>query len=298
MTQAVTTALPPVRSGGGLRLVALTVASLTVWSLSLLLLGTSVSPDFAQSGGDAWDVRVASGLLGLLLAALPALVVAVPAHRRARRMVAAVLAGTAGAPRPTLPPFATWGGPEKMFRRLRWTAYTWVSLPLVLLEGAAVTFGLFLGEPGAGLAFAILGLIPLFFLVATLRLPHRLRTCVGEGLADGQVLALRVDSRVDQKLVLNNAFQSWFDAVLPDGQRLVLRTPRHFTWCSDARGVVESPDLVMVIGKDGHQGVLLVPGRPEDAVWLLGPVPQVRVPASVRRAFAEDLLSRPRTTSA
>lgn len=297
MTQAESTALPPVRSGGGLRLVALTVASLIVWSLALVFLGTSVSPDLAQSSGHAWSIKVALGLLGLLMAALPGLVVGVPAQRRARRMVAAVLASSQGAPCPALPPVRTWGGPEQMFRRLRWTCYTWVSLPLVLLEGSAVAFGLFLGEPGAGLAFAVLGLIPLFFLVVSITLPRRLRTCVEEGLAAGQVLALRIDSRIDQKLVLNDAFQSWFDAVLPDGQRLVLRTPRHFAWCSDARGVVESPDLVMVIGKDGHQGVLLVPGRPDDAVWLLGPVPQIRVPASVQRAFAGDLLSHPGTTS-
>lgn len=297
MTQAVTTTLPPVRSGGGLRRLVVAVASLAVWSLALLFLGSTVSPDLAQPTNDAWTLRVPLLLVGLLLVAAPVLVVALPTQRRMRRMVAAVLGTSQGAPRPVLPAVATWGGPEKMFRRMRWTSYTWVSLPLLLLDGSAVAFGLFLGEPGAGLAFGVLGLIPLFFLVLTLTLPRRLWAGVEAGLAAGQVVPLRIDSRIDQKLVLNDAFQSWFDAVLPDGQRLVLRTPRHFTWCSDARGVVESPDLVMVIGKDGHHGVVLAPGRPDDAVWLLGPVPQVRVPSSVQRAFAGDLVRRPGTTS-
>lgn len=297
MTQVVTTTLPPVRSGGGLRRLVVAVASLAVWSLALLFLGSTVSPDFTQPTNNAWTVRVPLGLVGLLLVAMPGLVVALPTQRRMRRMVAAVLGTSQGAPAPVLPAVVTWAGPEKMFRRMRWTSYTWVSLPLLLLEGSAVAFGLFLGEPGAGLAFGALGLIPLFFLVVTFTLPRRVKAGVEAGLAAGQVVPVRIDSRIDQKLVLNDAFQSWFDAVLPDGQRVVLRTPRHFTWCSDARGVVESPDLVMVIGKDGHHGVVLVPGRPDDAVWLLGPVPQVRVPSSVQRAFAGDLVRRPGTTS-
>ena len=297
MTQVVTTTLPPVRSGGGLRRLVVAVASLAVWSLALLFLGSTVSPDFTQPTNNAWTVRVPLGLVGLLLVAMPGLVVALPTQRRMRRMVAAVLGTSQGAPAPVLPAVVTWAGPEKMFRRMRWTSYTWVSLPLLLLEGSAVAFGLFLGEPGAGLAFGALGLIPLFFLVVTFTLPRRVKAGVEAGLAAGQVVPVRIDSRIDQKLVLNDAFQSWFDAVLPDGQRVVLRTPRHFTWCSDARGVVESPDLVMVIGKDGHHGVVLVPGRPDDAVWLLGPVPQVRVPSSVQRAFAGDLVRRPGTAS-
>ena len=44
---------------------------------------------------------------------------------------------------------------------------------------------------------------------------------------------------------------------------------------------------MLVIGQGGHQGALIVPDRPQDVVWLHGPVPQVRVPRDVVRAFTE-----------
>jgi hypothetical protein len=261
-------------------------ASVLTWTASLFCFGTATSPGLGEPTETQTSVRAALLVLGVFLVLLPLLVLALPADRRVRRLVGVVLAVAADRPRPELPPFETWNGPDRMFRRLQWSCYSYVAIPLLMLFGSAVAFGFVLGEPVAGLVFAGLGLIPLFFAVATFTLPRRLRDGVRAGLEAGQVVALRIESRLDRKMIFNDAFMSWFDGVLPDGQHITVRTPLHFAWAADARGVIDAPDLVLVIGKGGHQGLLLAAGRPEDAVWLLGPVPLVRVPRSVQRAFA------------
>jgi hypothetical protein len=268
------------------RFVLLGVSVLT-WAAALFCFGTGTSPGLGEPTETQTSIRVAFVVLGALLVVLPVLVLALPADRRVRRLLAAVLVVAGAHPRPELPPFESWSGPERMFRRLQWSCYSYIAIPLLLLIGSAVAFGFFLSEPVAGLVFAGLALIPLLFAVATLTIPRRLRSGVRAGLEAGQVVALKVNSRIDRKMVLNDASMSWFDCILPDGQHVTVRTPLHFAWAADARGVVDAPDLVLVMGKSGHQGLLLVPGRPEDAVWLLGPVPLVRVPRSVQRAFAE-----------
>lgn len=289
-TLARTATVPAPRRGGAARRLLVGVAWVVGWAAAAFCLGTGVLPQLDGVPTPAAD-RVVFVVLGLVLAVLPVLLVWLPERRRVRRAVEAILVVAAQEPAPDLPPVQTWAGPERMFRRLQWSSYSYVAIPLLLLVGGAVAFGLLLDEPVAGGVSALLALVPVAFTVATATLPRRLRTGVRAGVEAGQVVRVAVAHRIDQKLVLNEAFQSWFDASLPDGQRLVLRTPLHFTWAADARGVVDSPDLVLVLGKGGRQGLLLVPARPQDAVWLLGPVPQVRVPRPVQRAFAQEALS-------
>ncbi|MCW2598806.1 MAG: hypothetical protein JWM02_635 [Frankiales bacterium] len=266
----------------------LRTTAVVIWGCALFSFGTGISPGLGEPTETQTSVRAGFLVLGVLLVALPLLLIALPATRRVRRLLDAVLAVAAEHPTPEVPPFETWAGPERMFRRLQLSCYTYVAIPLLLLLGSAIAFGFFLGEPVAAVVSAILALIPLFFAVVTSTVPGRLRQGVRAGLEAGQLLALRVDSRVDQKLLLTDAYMSWFDGILPDGQHVTLRTPTHFAWVGDARHVVDDPDLVLVMGTGGHQGLLLAPRRPEDAVWLLGPVPLVRVPRAVLRAFSTD----------
>lgn len=279
--------VPAPRSGGGLRRFVLVVVSLVVWAAGLSCFGAGLSP--SPDVPSDWTVSAALFGLSAVLLALPIVTIMLPARRLVRRHLTAVLQVAADHPAPQLPPFETWARPSRMFRRLMVSSYSYTALPLLLLIGSAIAFGLFLDEPGAGIVFAVLALIPLFFTVVTITLPSRVSRGVRAGLDAGQVVPIRIDSRINQTMSLGGAYMSWFDGVLPDGQHVVLRTPMHFTWSADARGVVDSPDLVMVMGRAGHQGLLLVPSRPEDAVWLLGPVPLVRVPRSVQKGFAADV---------
>lgn len=289
VTKVVGTELPALATGGGLRRLVLSLVTVATWSFAGVLLGAGIAP-----GGDeplSASARVALVVAGLVVLALPVLLLYLPARRRSRRMVDAVLDAAAAHPPPELPAFDTWAGPERMFRRLFVSSLSYLAIPLLLLVGWSVACAVFLDEGGAALVFAAMSLIPLLFLVVTVRMAHRMRSGVSAGLVAGQLVRVSVDSRIDQKMVINDAFQSWFDARLPDGQHVVVRTPLHFTWAAEARGVLDDPDLVLVIGRGGHQGVLLAPSRPEDAVWLLGPVPVVRAGRGVQRA-----LSSPRAT--
>ncbi len=280
------TTLPAVRQGGSLRRCWVLLASIATWFGALLLLGTGISPGLGEPTETEWGRRLLLVAAGVGVATLPVVVFALPAHRRARRCVAAVMAGRPAVPE--VPAFETWAGPAPMFQRLQLTSYTVLAPPLLLLVGSAV-YGFVLAEPVAGVVFAVLALIPLGFAVITWRLPLRLRANVAAGLALGQVTPVRVERRIDQRKTVGNSFHTWFDAVLPDGQHLTLRTPVHHVWAADARGVVDADDLVLVIGRDGHQGLLLSAGRPEDPVWLLGPVPLTRVPRRVQQDFAGQL---------
>lgn len=275
--------LPAVRHGGGFRRVVLTVLSVALWAVAVLLLSAGFVPELDGPESEL-SIRVTFLALGVVVAALPLLLVWLPQRRRVLRAVDAVLA--VETPRPVVPPVRDWEGPERMFQRLRWTSYTFVLIPLLTLLVAALAYGLFLDEDAAAIVALVFAVVPLTFFLITLTLPARLVSGVQAGLDAGQVVPVRVPHRLDRSLVVNPAYSSWFEAVLPDEQRLLLRTPLHFSWAGDARGTIDSPELVLVIGRGGHQGALLVPSRPADAVWLLGPVPQVRVPRSVVRAFA------------
>ncbi|MCU1595509.1 MAG: hypothetical protein JWO12_2901 [Frankiales bacterium] len=287
MTQGVCAArLPAVRRGGPLRRFLVLATSVGIWFIALVFLGSGISPGLGEPTEREWGLRILLLAAGLAVSAVPLLVFLLPAQARARHQVEALLAGHRASL--TLPAYDAWGGPEHIFQLLQLTSYTVLAPPLLLLLGSAATFGAFLGEPVGAAVFVGLAAIPFFFLVATWRLPQRLRSSVGEGLASGQVVPVKVVSRLDQKTLLSSAFMTWFDAELSDGQHLVLRTPVHHPWATDARGVVEADDLVLVIGKDGHQGLLLSPSRPEDAVWLLGPVPLTRAPSRVLRDLARD----------
>lgn len=279
----------PVRPGGAARRAVVLSGTAVAWAVAAVMLGAGVAPS-ADAQPVGADVRVPLVVLGLALLAAPVLLLYLPSRRGVRRQVTAVLEAsvlTAATPAPELPPFASWGGPAPMFKRLMVSSFGYLAIPLLLLVGWAVACAFFLGEGVAAVAFAVLALVPLAFVFVTLDVPRRVSAGVRAGLASGQVVPVRVENRIDQKMVVNDAFRSWFDAVLPDGQRLVLRTPMHFRWAGPSRGVLDAPDLVLVIGQAGHQGVLLASGRPEDPVWLLGPVPLVRAPRSVLRSFAE-----------
>ncbi|MGZ6804834.1 MAG: hypothetical protein ACXVFU_17480 [Nocardioidaceae bacterium] len=279
-------ALPPVRAGGALRRLVGGTLAVLVWALALFLLLGGLAPSLFDSPAPEVSMRVAVGALGLVLASLPVLL-SLPTRRRVVRAVAAVVVAAGDAPRPALPPFAQWAGPEHVFRRLRVTSATYVAIPLLLLVGSAVAFGMFLDEPVAGGVFAGLALVPGFFGWVTLTLPSRLRRGVQAGLEAGQVVPVAVAGRVDRTLVVNASYASFFALRLPEGQRLTVRTPLHFGWDGEAPGVLDDPDLVLVLGRGGHQGLLLAPSRPQDAVWLLGPVPLVRVPRWVQRRLQD-----------
>ncbi len=280
------TGLHEPRAGGGLRRALLTAGSVVTWVVALSLLGAGIAP-----GGEVPtepSIRLALAALGVVLAAAPIALLHLPARRRVRRQVTAVLLAAQSHPVPALPAPEGWSSPLPMFKRLWVSSLTYVSIPLLLLLGWSGACALFLREGEAAVAFGIAALVPAGFLVITLGLTRRLVSGVQSGLAAGQVVPLTVHRRIDLKTAVSDAVQSWFEAALPDGQRVLLRTPRHYSWAGDARGVLEDPDLVLIIGEGGHQGVVLAPSRPEDAVWLLGPVPAGRAPRSVLRAFAAD----------
>jgi hypothetical protein len=285
----VTTTLPPPLRGGGIRRTVLTALSTALGITALFFLGTGIDPGLGQSDGVAVGARTALIVTGLVLAAVPYLLFVLPTQRRAERMLAAVLATSTG--RPTLPPFEQWGSPRGMFSKVRVLSFTATTIPLGVLLGSAVTFGLFLAEPVAGTVFVALALVPGFFFWVTWTLPSRLQRGVRAGLADGQCVAITLRPAMDQSTL------SWFDAVLPDGQHVVLRTPSHFNTRPIARGVLDDPRLVLVIGRGAHQGLLIAPDRPADAVWLRGPVPMVRVPRYVQRGFAAEFKDAGPTTT-
>ena len=278
-----TTTLPAPRAGGALRRFLLTGSSVAVWAVAVLLLSAGFVPELDGDESEL-SIRITFLVLGVVVAALPVLLLWLPHRRLVTRLVAAVL--SVETPRPELPPVCEWAGPQRMFQRLRWTSYTVVLIPLLTLVVSAVSYGMFLDEDAAAIVSLVFCTVPLAFLAVTATTTRRIVAGVQAGLDAGQVVPVCVRRRIDQPRAINPAGQSWFEAILPDGQQALLRTPVHFTWTAEARGVLDAPDLVLVIGRGGHQGALLVPARPEDAVWLLGPVPQVRVPRDVLRAFA------------
>lgn len=280
-----TAALPDLRHGGTLRRIVVSAGSVLVWAVAAIMLATGLVPEIDGTETEL-SIRATYLVLGVLVAAAPLVAVYLPQRRLVGRFVAAVLA--VPVERPEVPPVTAWQGPQRMFQRLRWTAYSAVSVPLLCLLISLVLYGIVLDDTAGFLVSLIFLAPPVAGLAVTATTTRRQLASVAAGLAAGQVVPVTVARRIDQKLVINEAFRSWFEARLPDGQQLLLRTPLHFTWATEARGVVDAPDLVLVLGRGGHQGALLVPSRPEDAVWLLGPVPQVRVPRSIIRAFATD----------
>jgi hypothetical protein len=278
-----TTTLPAPRHGGSLRRFLLSATSVAVWAVAVLLLSAGFVPELDGDESEL-SIRITFLVLGVLVAAMPVLLLWLPHRRLVTRLVAAVLA--VETPRPELPRVRDWVGPQRMFQRLLWTSYTFVAIPLLTLVVAAVSYGMFLDEDAAAIVSLVFCAVPLVFLGVTATTTRRIVAGVQAGVDAGQVVPVCVRRRIDQPMALNPAYQSWFEAGLPDGQQVLLRTPVRFTWTAEARGVLDAPDLVLVIGRGGHQGALLVPSRPEDAVWLLGPVPQVRVPRDVLRAFA------------
>jgi hypothetical protein len=286
VTQARPATLPAALTGGGGRRVVVSAASAAVWLGALFCLGAGVDPGLEQSGGLGVSIRVMLIVAGLALAALPYVVFARPDQRRAERLLQAVLATSEGTP--VLPPFAQWATPHAMFRKLRTVAFTTTAVPLAVLVGAAVTFGLFLDEPVAGVVFAALALVPGAFFWATLSLPRRLSRGVRAGFEAGQCVGVRIDSHITLRPSIDPSSLSWFDAVLPDGQHVVLRTPAHSSWRGTPRGVLDDPALVLVLGRGAHQGLLIAPDRPAEAVWLRGPVPMSRVPRFIQEGFAAE----------
>src|SRR3954447_12406008 len=193
-----------------------------VWAVAVLLLSAGFVPELDGDESEL-SIRITFLVLGVLVAALPLLLVWLPQRRLVLRAVDAVVGVVAvGVPRPVVPPVGEWAGPRRMFQRLRWTSYTFVLIPLLTLVVSAVAYGLFLDEDAAAIVSLVFCLVPLAFLVVTATLPGRLVRGVQAGADAGQVVPVRVPHRLDQALVLNAAYQSWFEALLPDGQRLLL----------------------------------------------------------------------------
>lgn len=297
MTQAAPTTLPALRFGGGLRRAVLSVCSVAVWAASLFFLAAGISPGLGEPDDVQTSFRIAFLVVGAALAGLPVLLLVLPAQRQQRRLMHAVLAGTATAVIPPLPPFGQWSSPDRMFSRLRVRAYT-ASVPVLLVMiGSLITFGFVLDEPVAAVVFGVLGLIPAGFVWVAVTLPARLQQGVQAGLAADQCLPVKIDSHITLRPTPTQSSLSWFDAILPDGQHLVLRTPCHYAGRGAPRGVLEAADLVLVIGRGAHQGLLISASRPQDVIWLRGPVPMFRVPRDIQKAFAADFTDRPRPTT-
>ncbi|MCU1602139.1 MAG: hypothetical protein JWO22_2848 [Frankiales bacterium] len=279
---AAPTKLPALKHGGGLRRIVVLAGCATVWGAAVLLLSAGFVPQLA---GDETElgIRVTFLLGGLLVAVLPVLALWLPHRRQVARLLDGVLATDLA--QPQVPPVAAWAHPEVAFQRLRSTAFVLSITPLLTLLILGLGSSMYLDEDASGTVALAFCLVPLAGLVATLTLPTRVLTGVQTGIDRGQVLAVRVPSRVDLGTM------AWLQAFLPDGRELVLRTPSLSPRAPEPRGVVDSPDVVLVVGAGGHQGALLVPARPEEVVWLHGPVPQVRVPRDVIRAF-EELAAR------
>jgi hypothetical protein len=275
--------LLPLRHTGAVRRLLLTGGAAVVWVVAVVLMVAGFLPELEGAEVDL-DVQLGQVLLGLAVAALPVLLLWVPERRRVRVALDALLEFATDAA--GVPPVEQWCSPAVVFERMRWRAAIAVAIPTIALTLAAASYATVLDEAAAAIICAVFALVPLAFLAVVVRLPQRLTSGLRAGLALGQVVPLRIERRVDQRLRLSSATQSWFEAVLPDGQTLLLRTPIRRPCEEDARGVVTSPDLLLVIGRGAHQGVLLVPSRPEAAVWLLGPVPLVRAPVTVLKDLA------------
>lgn len=275
---AAPTQLPALRHGGGLRRALVLGACVALWVVSATLLSAGFVP---QLDGDETElsIRVTFLLLGVALALLPVVAVWLPHRRLVTRLLEAVLA--TNPPRQDVPPVETWASPVPAFQRLRSTAYVLALIPLLSLLITFVGSWTYLDEDAAAIVALVFSVVPLIGLVVTLTLPKRVVANVRAGADAGQVLPVRVPGRVDLGAM------TWFEACLPGGQRLLLRTPARSSGLAEPRGVVESPDVLLLLGAGGHHGALLVPARPEDVIWLQGPVPQPRVPRDVLRAFAE-----------
>ena len=284
-----TTTLPETGRGGPARRCLVLGSSIASWSVALVFLGSGIAPGLGEPTEHDELLRLLLIGAGLAIAVVPFVLFWLPATRRMHVLVQAVLAAVlAGGGDPTLPlpPQDRWQGPERIFARVQLTSVTVIAPPLLLLVASAVAFGVFLGEPLAATVLAALALVPALFLVATWRLPSRLRENVRQGLLLGQAVPVRVEQRLERPARFGSSCDAWFDVVLPDAQHLTVRTPRHHAGAGPARGVLDAAGLIMVMGKGGHQGVLLPPSAPENAVWLLGPVPLTRVPRSIAAAFA------------
>lgn len=274
--------VPAPAFGGALRRAVLLTGTALCWGTAWVLLDAALPPD----EGEQWPLRLALCLLAALLVLAPVALFAVPAARRVQRCADALLAVADAHPAPELPPYRLWAGPEPMFRRMVLTGGSCAALPLLLLLGGALAFGLFLGEPTAAVTFALLAVLPALALVLVIQFPRWSAGQLEDGLAAGQQLPVRVGRRIDEGRLIGQSIRTWFDAELPDGQRVVLRTPLRFGWAGDVRRLVGAPDLVLAVAGRGWGGVLLSPSDPAAAVWLLGPVPLARVPRWVTHSFA------------
>lgn len=249
-----------------------------VWASAVLLLSAGFVP---QLDGNETELGIRVTFLagGLVVAVLPVLALWLPNRRRVGQLLAAVLPPVGETPE--VPAVVRWARPDRAFQRLRSSCYVLALIPLLTLLIIGLGCTLWLDEDASGSVALGFCLVPLAGLVATATLSTRVVSGVQAGLDRGQVLPVRVPSRVDL------GSRSWLQAFLPDGRELLLRTPSLPARAPEARGVLDAPGLVLVVGAGGHQGALLVPARPQDVVWLQGPVPQVRAPRDVVRAFAE-----------
>jgi hypothetical protein len=165
-----------------------------------------------------------------------------------------------------------------MLRRLVLSGYSFAAPPFLLCVAAALVFGIVLGEAAGGLTFALLALVPALVALGVSKIPRVFASDTDAGLSAGQVLSVRVRSRVDEKRRFGESYRSWLLLAGPGGQRILVRTPMHFAWAPDVRQAMHATSLDLVIGRRGLSGLLLIDGQPEHAIWLLGPVPLVRAP--------------------
>ena len=272
------------RPGGVLRrCVLLTVTALS-WVLALMVLDAVISPAVDAPTDVAHGVSL--GLLAATLVAAPVLALALPALRSARSARRALLESSV---RDQVRALETLPAPGVMLRRLVLSGYSFAALPLLLCIAAALVFGIALGEPAAGLTFALLALVPALVALGASLIPRLFAGDTRAGLKEGQVLSVRVRSRVDEKRRFGESYRSWLHLAGPGGQRILVRTPMHFAWAPDVRQAMHASTLDLVIGQRGLSGLLLIDGQPEHAIWLLGPVPLVRAP----RWVLKELIGAP-----
>jgi hypothetical protein len=218
------------------RRIVLAAALTVVWVSAVLLLSAGFVPQLDGSETEL-SIRITFLILGGLVATLPVVVVWLPHRRLVTQLVQAVLA--VEVPRPQVPPVSAWAGPQPVFQRLRWTAYTLVLIPLLTLLLSAANYWMYLDEDAAATVALVFSAVPLAFLVVTMTTPRRIVRGVQAGIDAGQVVPVRVPRRADRIPLLGSAQQSWFEARLADGQSVVLRTPVRFA--AEARGPGRGP---------------------------------------------------------
>lgn len=270
--------LPRARQGGGLRRAVVVVLSVVLVLAGVLAAVAGLQGTDGSGEPIGMPAQLTLLAAGALLMSLPVVLVVVPGQARARRASTALLAR----PRTDqLPPFGLWGGPGPAYSRMVAGTATYAGASFVLLFAGSLACLLALDEPVAAALAAGLSLLPLAGLIMVVTLKWRVGRAVERAARAGRAVPVTVVQRQEQRLALNATSRSWYCLELADGGRTAVGTPLRFSWSVEPPGALED-QVSLVVSARGRHGVLVSRARPQDAVWLLGPVPATRLPRTAR----------------